>query len=153
MVAMNIVYSATAYPFGKLSGTMSHHRLLVLGLVVLVASDLVLAWAGGWQGLMLGVVLWGVHMGMTQGLLAATVADTAPDDLRGTAFGLFNLLSGVAMLASSAIAGFLWDRSGSAVTFYAGAGFAALTLAGLLTFRLRGDTNASQLRRDNSLSK
>lgn len=153
MVAMNIVYSGTAYPFGKLSDTMSHRTLLALGLIVLVASDLVLARAGGWQWLMVGVALWGVHMGMTQGLLAAMVADTAPDDLRGTAFGLFYLLSGVAMLASSAIAGLLWDRAGSAVTFYAGAGFAALTLAGLLAFRLRGVATVPQLRRDNSLSK
>jgi MFS family permease len=153
MVAMNVAYSATAYPFGRLSDTMSHRKLLVLGLGVLVAADLVLARASGWEVLLLGVALWGVHMGMTQGLLAAMVADTAPDDLRGTAFGLFNLLGGVAMLASSAIAGFLWDRAGSAVTFYAGATFAAITLAGLLLLRPRGVAVATQLRRDNSRSK
>jgi len=133
MVAMNLVYSATAYPFGRLSDTMSHRKLLALGLVVLVASDLVLAVADGWQVLLVGVALWGVHMGMTQGLLSAMVADTAPHDLRGTAFGFFNLLSGVALLASSAIAGLLWDGLGPAFTFYAGAAFAALTLAGLVT--------------------
>ena len=138
MVAMNVVYSATAYPFGRLSDTISHSKLLALGLVVLVASDLVIASTGGWQWLLVGVVLWGVHMGMTQGLLAAMVADTAPADLRGTAFGFFNLLSGVAMLASSVIAGLLWDRLGSSFTFYAGAGFAALTLAGLIALRVRG---------------
>ena len=138
MVAMNVVYSATAYPFGRLSDTISHSKLLALGLVVLVASDLVIASTGDWQWLLVGVVLWGVHMGMTQGLLAAMVADTAPADLRGTAFGFFNLLSGVAMLASSVIAGLLWDRLGSSFTFYAGAGFAALTLAGLGAFRVRG---------------
>ena len=102
---------------------------------------------------MFGVALWGVHMGMTQGLLAAMVADTAPDDLRGTAFGLFNLLSGVTLLASSAIAGFLWDRTGSAMTFCAGAAFAAITWAGLLALRPRGVAAATQLRRDNSRSK
>ena len=138
MVAMNVVYSATAYPFGRLSDTISHSKLLALGLVVLVASDLVIASTGDWQWLLVGVVLWGVHMGMTQGLLAAMVADTAPADLRGTAFGFFNLLSGVAMLASSVIAGLLWDRLGSSFTFYAGAGFAALTFAGLITLRVRG---------------
>ena len=137
MVAMNVVYAATAYPFGKLSDGMSHRKLLALGLAVLVASDLVIAATSGWPMLLLGVALWGVHMGMTQGLLAAMVADTAPDDLRGTAYGFFNLLSGVAMLASSAIAGLLWDSLGSVFTFYAGAGFAALTLAGLAAFRLR----------------
>ena len=128
MVAMNLVYAASAYPFGKLSDTVSHGKLLAAGLLVLIASDLVLASAHTWLGLGLGVALWGVNMGMTQGLLAAMVADTAPDDLRGTAYGFFNLLSGVALLASSVIAGLLWDAMGSAFTFYAGAGFAALTL-------------------------
>jgi MFS family permease len=153
MVAMNVVYAGTAYPFGKLSDTLNHHMLLALGLLVLVAADLVLARAGGWEVLMVGVALWGVHMGMTQGLLAAMVAGTAPEDLRGTAFGLFNLLSGIAMLASSAIAGFLWDRAGSAVTFYAGAVFAAITLAGVLSLRSNGIAVSIQLRRDNSRSK
>jgi len=131
MVAMNLVYAASAYPFGKLSDTVSHDKLLGAGLVVLIASDLVLASASSWVALGLGVALWGVHMGMTQGLLAAMVADTAPRDLRGTAYGLFNLLSGLALLASSVIAGLLWDAIGSAFTFYAGAGFAALTLIGM----------------------
>jgi MFS family permease len=125
------VYAGSAYPFGKLSDAMSHRTLLVLGLAVLIASDLVLALASGWALLGLGVLLWGVHMGMTQGLLAAMVADTAPEDLRGTAYGFFNLLSGIAMLASSAMAGLLWDAFGSAFTFYAGAGFATLTVIGL----------------------
>jgi MFS family permease len=135
MVAMSGVYAATAYPFGRLSDTMDHRTLLAGGLVVLIAADLVLASASGWPLLLLGVALWGVHMGMTQGLLAAMVADTAPADLRGTAFGVFNLMSGIAMLAASVIAGLLWDRLGSAFTFYAGAGFAAFTLAGLLLMR------------------
>jgi MFS family permease len=128
MVAMSLVYAACAYPFGKLSDTVSRGRLLAAGLVVLIASDLVLASAASWVGLGVGVTLWGVHMGMTQGLLAAMVADTAPEELRGTAYGLFNLLSGLALLASSVVAGVLWDTRGSAFTFYAGAGFAALTL-------------------------
>jgi len=131
MVAMNLVYAASAYPFGKLSDTMNHSKLLAAGLVVLIASDLVLASASSWVGLGVGVALWGVHMGMTQGLLAAMVADTAPDDLRGTAYGFFNLMSGLALLASSVIAGVLWDTMGSAFTFYAGAAFAALTLLGM----------------------
>ena len=131
MVAMNLVYAACAYPFGKLSDTVSHGKLLAAGLIVLIASDLVLASAGSWIGLGVGVALWGVHMGMTQGLLAAMVADTAPEDLRGTAYGFFNLLSGLALLASSVVAGMLWDTRGSAFTFYAGAAFAALTLLGM----------------------
>jgi MFS family permease len=135
MVAMNVVYAATAYPFGRLSDRLDHRQLLALGLVVLVVADLVLAAAGGWPLLLLGVALWGMHMGMTQGLLAAMVAATAPADLRGTAYGFFNLLSGVAMLVASVVAGLLWDRLGSAYTFVAGAGFALLTLAGLLVFR------------------
>jgi MFS family permease len=132
MVAMNLVYSASAYPFGALSDRVSHARLLALGLAVLIASDMVLALAGDWVMLGLGVALWGVHMGITQGLFAAMVADTAPEDLRGTAYGFFNLLSGVAMLASSVIAGLAWDGFGAPATFIAGASFAALALVALL---------------------
>jgi MFS family permease len=86
--------------------------------------------------MLLGVGLWGLHMGMTQGLLAAMVADTAPEDLRGTAFGLFNLVSGLAMLAASVLAGLLWDRLGAAATFLAGAGFAVAALMALLAWTL-----------------
>jgi MFS family permease len=143
MVAMNVVYAATAYPFGKLSDNLDHRKLLALGLVVLVVSDLVLATAGSWPLLLLGVALWGVHMGMTQGLLAAMVADTAPADLRGTAYGFFNHLSGVAMLISSVVAGLLWDSLGSAYTFVAGAGFALLTLVGLMVFKPGGSHPAA----------
>lgn len=131
MVVMNVLYAATAYPFGRLADRFARSHLLALGLVVLIASDLILASAGGWPVVLAGVVLWGIHMGMTQGLLAAMVADTAPADLRGTAFGMFNLVSGLAMLAASVIAGLLWDRLGSTATFLTGAGFAALTLLGL----------------------
>ncbi len=138
MVAMNAVYAASAYPFGKLSDTVSHAKLLGWGMAVLIGADLVLAGASHWAPLLFGVALWGVHMGMTQGLLAAMVADTAPADLRGTAYGFFNLLSGLAMLASSVVAGLLWDGFGSGFTFCAGAGFAALTLAGLAWNRSRG---------------
>lgn len=131
MVAMNIVYAASAYPFGQLSDRISHTRLLALGLAVLIAADLLLALSPGLTTLLAGVALWGVHMGMTQGLLAAMVADTAPAELRGTAFGCFNLVSGLAMLAASVIAGLLWDSVGASWTFIAGAAFAALTLAAL----------------------
>jgi MFS family permease len=131
MVAMNLIYAASAYPFGKLADRMSHARLLGGGLVVLVAADLVLASSSHWAVVLAGVALWGVHMGMTQGLLATMVADTAPADLRGTAFGFFNLMSGLAMLLASATAGLLWDQFGAAVTFLAGAAFCGLALAGL----------------------
>jgi len=135
MVAMNGVYAASAYPFGRLADRMNHRTLLALGLGVLIAADLVLASGTHWGTLLAGVALWGVHMGLTQGLLATMVADTAPADLRGTAFGFFNLVSGVAMLLASVLAGLLWDRLGAAFTFYAGAAFCAMALAGLL---LRG---------------
>lgn len=132
MVAMNGVYAASAYPFGRLADRMNHRALLALGLGVLIAADLVLASGTHWATLLAGVALWGVHMGLTQGLLATMVADTAPADLRGTAFGFFNLVSGLAMLLASVLAGLLWDRLGAAFTFYAGAAFCALALAGLL---------------------
>lgn len=136
MVAMNLVYAASAYPFGKLSDRMSHKALLGWGLVVLIAADLVLAMNNHWTTVLAGVALWGVHMGMTQGLLATMVADTAPADLRGTAFGFFNLVSGVAMLAASVVAGLLWDQLGASFTFYAGAVFSAVALLGLFARKL-----------------
>ena len=134
MVAMNVVYALAAYPFGKLSDRMSHHALLALGLVVLIAADVVLGLSGHWGVVIAGVALWGIHMGITQGLLATMVADTAPADLRGTAYGMFNLVSGLAMLIASGLAGLLWDRLGAAATFHAGAVFCVLAL-GLLAMR------------------
>ena len=131
LVAMNLVYAASAYPFGKLSDNMSHTKLLVLGLIVLIGADLMLAYAQSWGVVFLGVALWGLHMGITQGLLATIVADTAPADMRGTAFGFFNLLSGLTMLLASALAGLLWDRLGASFTFYAGAAFCVTALLGL----------------------
>ncbi|MEI7255798.1 MFS transporter [Dickeya dadantii] len=131
MVAMNLVYACSAYPFGKLSDRMDHHSLLKMGLLVLIAADVVLAVSQHWLGVIVGVALWGVHMGMTQGLLAAMVANTAPADLRGTAYGVFNLISGVALLLASLGAGILWDVWGAASTFYAGALICLITLAGM----------------------
>lgn len=128
MVAMNIVYAASAYPFGRLSDRVSHHGLLAAGLMVLIAADLVLASSTHWLAVLGGVALWGVHLGMTQGLLATMVANVSPPDLRGTAFGFFNLVSGIAMLVASLVAGLLWDQLGAAFTFYAGAVFCALAL-------------------------
>jgi MFS family permease len=84
-----------------------------------------------------GISLWGLHMGMTQGLLATMVAGAAPADLRGTAYGFFNLVGGLAMLVASALAGLLWDRLGSPATFLAGAGFGALSLLAIAVRRRR----------------
>ncbi|MEO8546280.1 MAG: MFS transporter [Burkholderiaceae bacterium] len=143
MVAMGLVYSPTAYPFGKLSDRVSHRKMLTMGLAVLIAADLVIASGWGWTSLFVGVALWGVHMGMTQGLLAAMVADTAPADLRGTAFGFFNLVSGIALLAASAIAGLLWDRLGASWTFYAGAGFSLIAMVASVGTWLRTDRHGA----------
>ncbi len=131
LVAMNLVYAASAYPFGWLSDRVSHVKLLVGGTLVLIAADLVLASGSDTTTLLVGIGLWGVHMGMTQGLLATMVADTAPADLRGTAFGMFNLVSGVALLLASVLAGWLWDAHGAAATFQGGAVLALLALLGL----------------------
>ncbi len=128
MVAMNLLYSFSAYPFGKLADRMSHSHLLQLGLVVLVAADIVLALSAHWVGVLVGVALWGVHMGMTQGLLATMIADSSPADLRGTAYGLFSLVSGVALLLASTGAGLLWTVWGSESTFIAGAVICLITL-------------------------
>lgn len=129
LIAMNLVYSALAYPFGKLADRMSHRKLLALGLAVLIAADLALAAADTGPLLWAGIALWGVHMALTQGLLATMVATAAPPALRGTAFGVFNLASGFAMLLASGLAGLLWDRLGGASTFIAGAVISALALA------------------------
>jgi len=136
MVAMNVIYAGSAYPFGALADRMRHTTLLALGVLVLIAADLVLASDDHWSIVLIGVGLWGLHMGMTQGLLAAMVANTVPADLRGTAYGFFNLASGVAMLMASILAGFLWDQLGAPFTFYAGAAFCATALLGLILYRV-----------------
>jgi len=128
LVVMNLVYSLSAYPMGALADRVDRRRLLGLGFGVLVVADGVLAWAPHWPAALLGVALWGLHLGMTQGLLAALVAETAPADRRGTAFGLFHLSGGLALLVASLLAGALWQAWGAAATFVAGA---LLTLAGL----------------------
>ena len=135
LVTMNAAYALTAYPAGKLADRMSHGKLLAIGVGVLIAADLVLARSGGLAAVGVGVALWGLHMGLTQGLLATMVADASPAQLRGTAFGLFNLASGIAMLVASVLAGILWDAYGSAATFYSGAALSALALALLVAFR------------------
>jgi MFS family permease len=136
MVGMNAVFAAIAYPAGRLADRMSPRRLLAIGTAALVAADLVLALATGRLALAAGVALWGAHMGLTQGLLAAMVAASAPPERRGTAFGVFNLACGVAMLASSAFAGALWYYLGPAFTFLAGAALAAASL-GVMRFAAR----------------
>jgi MFS family permease len=135
LVLMNVVYAFAAYPAGALSDHVNRIIVLGAGFGLLVAADLVLAFTSGIAGVAIGVALWGLHMGFTQGLLATLVADTAPAELRGTAYGIFNLLSGLAMLVASVLAGALWDIIGSGATFLAGALFTALALAGLAATR------------------
>ena len=132
LVLMNVVFALGAYPLGKLADSTRHTTLLAWGLVVLIAADALLAFSDRGAAAWLGIALWGLHMAMTQGLLATMVADTAPADLRGTAFGMFNLVSGVALLVASGLAGLLWDRLGASATFGAGILFATLALAGVL---------------------
>ena len=129
LIAMNIVYAISAYPLGKLADTTRHTSLLVAGLVTLAAADCALAHSNHWSWMLVGIVLWGLHLGLTQGLLATMVADTAPEDLRGTAFGFFNLASGVALLVASGLAGLIWDQVGATFTFLAGSVFCLLALA------------------------
>ncbi len=128
LVVMNAVYAVAAYPFGKLADRRRHMALLASGLVALIAADSLLATAHHWSLVLAGVAVWGLHMGITQGLLATMVAAAAPADLRGTAFGVFNLLSGLAMLVASVLAGFLWDVVSPAAPFFAGIAMAAVTL-------------------------
>jgi MFS family permease len=124
-----VVYALSAWPAGALSDQIGRYGVLASGFAILIAADLALALAPNMVVVALGAGLWGLHMGLTQGVLASLVADTAPADLRGTAFGLYNLVTGIATLAASVIAGVLWDALGPQVTFLAGAIFTALALA------------------------
>ncbi|WP_439958777.1 MFS transporter [Pseudomonas silesiensis] len=138
LVLMGMAYSLSAYPAGALSDRVGRVAVLGAGLLLLVAADLTLAFAPGIGGLVVGVVLWGLHMGFTQGIFAALVADRAPAELRGTAFGMFNLLTGLTLLLASVIAGALWDTVGFQGTFLMGAGFAVLALLGLRVIQAKG---------------
>ncbi|MFO1398430.1 MAG: MFS transporter [Burkholderiales bacterium] len=140
MVVMSVVYALVAYPAGAAQDRGQGARLLAGGLVALLASDLVLARADSALLVLGGATLWGLHMGLTQGLLAALVAGAAPADLRGTAFGVFNLACGIALLVASTLAGWLWDAYGPALTFYVGA---ALTFAAGMGLVLRRDALAA----------
>jgi MFS family permease len=137
LVAMNLVFAVTAYPAGAYSDRVDRRIVLAAGLLALIAADAVLAMAASVTVAFVGIALWGLHMGLTQGLLAALVADTAPAERRATAFGWFNLASGVVLLFASLLAGALWQWVGPAATFWAGAAFAVLALAGLLVWLMR----------------
>ena len=137
MVVMNVVYALSAWPAGVLSDGMGRYRLLTIGFALLIVADVILAVNGSVAVVMLGVALWGLHMGLTQGLLSAMVADTAPAELRGTAFGVFNLVGGIALLIASVVAGELWEIAGPEGTFLAGAAFTAVALLALPWARKR----------------
>lgn len=136
LVVMNVVYALTAYPVGVLSDRLGRNGMMAVGMLVLIASDLALALADNLTLVLVGVGLWGLHMGLTQGVLAALVADTAPAELRGTGFGLFNFAAGLATFAASVLAGALWDRFGPATTFLAGATFTAVAFCGFVLILL-----------------
>jgi len=135
MIVMNIAYAATAYPAGIAADRFSPRLLLISGLALLVAADVVLAASASPSSVLEGAALWGVHMGLTQGLFAKLVADVAPAELRGTAFGIFNLAGGGALLLASVIAGAMWSALGAPATFLTGATFAMLAVIGLLVCR------------------
>ena len=132
IAVMSVVYAASAYPAGQLQDKVGARPLLLVGLLVLIAADLVLASGSSLLVIFLGIGLWGLHMGLTQGVLAALIAATAPERLRGTAFGLFGLVTGLAALIASVLAGVLWDQIGAGATFLAGAAFAAIALIAFL---------------------
>ncbi|WP_028748029.1 MFS transporter [Rhizobium mesoamericanum] len=137
LIVMNIAYGFSAYPVGVMADRVDRITLLIVGLVLLVLADLSLALLAGLVGLGIGVTLWGLHMGFTQGLLATLVADAAPAELRGTAFGIFNLIAGIALLVASLLAGALWDWGGHQMVFLAGAAFALLAGLSLLPLKKR----------------
>jgi MFS family permease len=138
LVVMNVAYAASAYPAGYLSDRLDRRYILAVGCAVLLGSEIVLGVATMPMHVMVGVGFWGLHMGFTHGLLAALVTDTAPASLRGTAFGIFNLVGGIAALAASVLAGWLWDHYGPPATFAVGAVFSAVALGRLLLTHQRG---------------
>jgi MFS family permease len=137
LVLMNVVYALASYPAGALSDRIDRSDVLIVGFTLLLAADVILAFAEGIAGVAFGIIAWGLHMGLTQGLLATLVADTAPAELRGTAYGVFNLAGGIAILAASIIAGVLWDWFGPQGTFLVGVAFTAISLFALLCIRDR----------------
>lgn len=143
LVVMSLVYTFSAYPAGWLSDRMPRKRLLALGMLALAAADICLAAASGWPVLFCGIGLWGLHMGLTQGILASLIADTAPAEYRGTAFGMFNLVSGGGLLIASAGAGALWDAAGPAAAFALGAGLSLIAMIAALLLRGAPDGEVS----------
>ncbi len=137
LVVMNAVYALAALPAGVLSDRINRLTVLIIGFALLIAADLTLAFSGSLIGVSLGIVLWGLHLGFTQGLLSTLVADTAAAELRGTAYGVFNLSAGLALLAASMVAGALWQYLGPQATFLSGALFTVLALLGLIGVRWR----------------
>ena len=129
LAIFNLTYVVLAYPAGALSDRMSPHSILMAGMAVLVAGDLVLGATNGFAGLVLGTALWGAHMALTQGIFSRMIADSAPEHLRATSFGAFWFVTGIAGLLASLGAGWLWDRQGSSATFFTSAAVAAVALA------------------------
>jgi MFS family permease len=132
MIVMNLFYAGAAYPAGAAADHLSQRKLLLIGLVLLIGADVVLALASAPSTVFAGAALWGLHMGFTQGLLSKQVAETCPATLLGTGFGVFHLASGGALLLASVIAGSLWSSLGPSATFLAGAAFTATAAIGLL---------------------
>ena len=118
LVAMNLIYAVGAYPLAIPFARVTSRTGLVWGLLSLICADLALAFRPGVAGAFVGIILWGLHMASTQGMFAKRVADRAPNELRGSAYGVFNLASGTALLAASVIAGVLWDAAGTSGTFF-----------------------------------
>lgn len=135
MIIMNVVYAATAYPAGAAADRLSRRALAMIGLAMLIAADVALASAASPWPVFIGAALWGLHMGFTQGMFAQLVAEAAPAGLRGTAFGLFNLVVGGALLLASVVAGALWSAFGAPVTFWTGGALATVAMMGLLVYR------------------
>lgn len=134
LVVMSVVYALSAYPAGRLSDALPRTTMLAVGLAVLALADVALALAKGYAVLFVGIALWGLHMGLTQGILASMITDVEPKAFRGTAFGVFNLLSGVALLVASGLAGWLWDQYDPAASFWMGALVAMMATVAILRF-------------------
>jgi len=135
VVLMNIAFSLSSYPFGKLADKLNPMKLLALGMVLLALANLLFAYAANYRILAAGIVLFGMHLGATQGIFSTIISEIAPSEVRATAFGIFNFFSGLALLASGLVAGSLWEYMGAQYCFGGGVVFALITLCLIPRFK------------------
>ncbi len=126
MIVMNFSYMLSAYPLGLLSDRMGRKQLLVVAFWLFSLVYLGFAWVQQPQQIWGLFALYGVYLGMSQGILLALVADVTPSELRGTGFGVINLVIGIILLPANLLAGFVWETANPQIPFLLGSFLAIL---------------------------